>query len=79
MMKRRDHTPITGKKIKASSTTEKMDQGRKENEHPNERVSLIDKKSANMPSSNDSINSSESNKENERPQMYEFNRNPSSR
>lgn len=78
MIKRRDHTPITGKKIKASSTCEK-EQGKRDSEHVNERVSLMNKKNPNMPSSNDSISSSESNKENEKPQMYEYNPNQSSR
>jgi hypothetical protein len=58
MMKRRDHTPITGKKIKSNSTGDKLQEARREVDNTNDRVSLIDKKSLNLPSSNDSISSS---------------------
>lgn len=56
MIKRRDHTPITGKKVKSNSTGEKGESIKREPENMNERVSLIEKKRQ-MPSNNDSINS----------------------
>lgn len=53
MMKRRDHTPITGKKIKSTSTNDKGDILKREGQPAGERVSLIEKKTTN---NNDSTN-----------------------
>lgn len=53
MMKRRDHTPITGKKIKSASTTDRGDNNSKvQPQQPLQRVSLINNKPKNNESNN---------------------------